>query len=49
MTHKQRSPRKAGIGHKLAGCVLRSFSAAWPWALILLPLLVGLLAWSATR
>lgn len=46
MTQKQRSPRKAGHGHKLAGWVHRNTNLL-EWLLPLLPavLLAGALIW----
>lgn len=48
MTQKQRSPHKAGNGHKLAGWVHRHCIAAWAWAPLALPLLAFLLVWGST-
>lgn len=48
MTQKQRSPRKAGNGHKLAGWVRRHCIAAGAWAPILLPLAAILILWGQT-
>ena len=45
MTQKQRSPHKAGNGHKLAGWVRCHCIAAWAWAPLLIPFAVFLILW----